>query len=149
MTLIATCSAQRERSLSVLSSAVLERTVHQFSCKEQAGISTKFLLHERENMVRTKADRVPRRAVGEKSIAKKNVAVRVNIPQKTNSSKAGKKYSGGNPYHPRETPKWQKSITCFLNISETASTASEASSLKEDQDSDIEESIEDGSDKID
>lgn len=28
---------------------------------------------------------------------------------------SGKNYSGGNPYHPRETPEWQKPITCFLN----------------------------------
>lgn len=28
---------------------------------------------------------------------------------------SGKNYSGGNPVHPRETPEWQKPITCFLN----------------------------------
>lgn len=27
----------------------------------------------------------------------------------------GKSYSGGNPYHPRETPEWQKPITNFMN----------------------------------
>jgi len=26
-----------------------------------------------------------------------------------------KKYSGGNPIHPRETPSWQKTITCFFS----------------------------------
>lgn len=26
------------------------------------------------------------------------------------------KYSGGNPIHPRETPVWQKEITCFFQL---------------------------------
>lgn len=26
------------------------------------------------------------------------------------------KYSGGNPVHPRETPVWQKEITCFFQL---------------------------------
>lgn len=63
-------------------------------------------------MVRTKADRVPAKAVGSKAPRK------ISTPSKK-SATAGKakSYSGGNPYHPRETPAWQKPITCFLNES--------------------------------
>lgn len=41
---------------------------------------------------------------------------------------AGKSYSGGNPYHPRDTPQWQKPITCFINqnSSKDAGDSSEA-----------------------
>lgn len=52
-------------------------------------------------------------AVGSKAPGKsvgKSPAVK-----KTTGSGKGKNYSGGNPYHPRETPEWQKPITCFLN----------------------------------
>ncbi|EFN80452.1 PCNA-associated factor [Harpegnathos saltator] len=93
-------------------------------------------------MVRTRADRVPRRAVGEKSSAKKNVAVKINTPKK--NGRGRKKYTSGNPYHPRETPQWQKSITCFMNSPGTTAeaTADEASS-KEDNNPDIKEDIED------
>ncbi|KAG6795243.1 PCNA-associated factor isoform X1 [Apis mellifera caucasica] len=61
-------------------------------------------------MVRTKADRVPTKAVGSKAPHK---SVKSTSVKKTNGK--GKSYSGGNPYHPRETPEWQKPITCFLN----------------------------------
>ncbi|XP_043600053.1 PCNA-associated factor-like [Bombus pyrosoma] len=63
-------------------------------------------------MVRTKADRVPTRAVGSKAPHKTTKSTPV---KKSSSSSKGKSYSGGNPYHPRETPEWQKPITCFLN----------------------------------
>ncbi|XP_033190834.1 PCNA-associated factor isoform X2 [Bombus vancouverensis nearcticus] len=63
-------------------------------------------------MVRTKADRVPTRAVGSKAPHKTTKSTPV---KKSGSSSKGKSYSGGNPYHPRETPEWQKPITCFLN----------------------------------
>ncbi|XP_017753848.1 PREDICTED: PCNA-associated factor-like [Eufriesea mexicana] len=62
-------------------------------------------------MVRTKADRVPTKAVGSKAPHK---SVK-NTPVKETSKTKGKSYSGGNPYHPRQTPEWQKPITCFLN----------------------------------
>lgn len=43
---------------------------------------------------------------------------------------SGKKFYGGSPY-PRKTPKWQKSITCFMNTSETSEiTVNKASSSK-------------------
>ncbi|KOC62115.1 PCNA-associated factor [Habropoda laboriosa] len=62
-------------------------------------------------MVRTKADRVPVKAVGSK--APRKLAKTATPVKKTSSSKG--KSSGGNAYHPRETPEWQKPITCFLN----------------------------------
>lgn len=34
-----------------------------------------------------------------------------------------KSYAGGNPYHPRETPGWQKPITSFMNTSSTTKIA--------------------------
>ncbi|XP_050528884.1 PCNA-associated factor-like [Daktulosphaira vitifoliae] len=34
----------------------------------------------------------------------------------------GKKYSGGNPVCPRETPAWQKEITCFFMSNNQNST---------------------------
>ncbi|CAK9808308.1 hypothetical protein ANTQUA_LOCUS5552 [Anthophora quadrimaculata] len=62
-------------------------------------------------MVRTRGDRVPVKAVGSKAPSK---VAKTAAPVKKSSSK-GKSYSGGNTYHPRETPEWQKPITCFLN----------------------------------
>ncbi|XP_032678284.1 PCNA-associated factor-like [Odontomachus brunneus] len=107
-------------------------------------------------MVRTKADRVPRKAIGGKVTAKKSAPVKINTPKKSTGSKGAKKQSGGNPYHPRETPKWQKSITCFISKSETTSeaTASETSSSnfienfedQKDEKNDIKENIEDDDD---
>ncbi|KAL2738475.1 PCNA-associated factor-like [Vespula maculifrons] len=61
-------------------------------------------------MVRTKADRIPTKAMGAKAPHK--------IASTTGAKKSGnrgKSYSGGNPYHPRETPEWQKPITNFMN----------------------------------
>nr|XP_031843008.1 PCNA-associated factor-like [Nomia melanderi] len=63
-------------------------------------------------MVRTKADRVPGKAVGAKAPAK---SVKSTPVKKVTGTSKGKNYSGGNPYHPRDTPDWQKPITCFLN----------------------------------
>ncbi|XP_078039099.1 PCNA-associated factor [Augochlora pura] len=63
-------------------------------------------------MVRTKADRVPGKAVGGKAPAK---AVKSTPVKAVAGPSKGKNYSGGNPYHPRETPVWQKPITFFLN----------------------------------
>ncbi|XP_076650947.1 PCNA-associated factor [Halictus rubicundus] len=63
-------------------------------------------------MVRTKADRVPSKVVGGKAPAK---SVKSTPVKKVVGTSKGKNYSGGNPYHPRETPEWQKPITCFLN----------------------------------
>ncbi|KZC10542.1 hypothetical protein WN55_01979 [Dufourea novaeangliae] len=64
-------------------------------------------------MVRTKADRVPGKVVGAKAPSKsvKSTPTKKSVIV----SSKGKNYSGGNPYHPRETPNWQKPITCFLN----------------------------------
>ncbi|KAL2714690.1 PCNA-associated factor-like [Vespula squamosa] len=59
-------------------------------------------------MVRTKADRIPTKAIGAKAPHK------IASSKKAGSSKA-KSYSGGNPYHPRDTPEWQKPITNFMN----------------------------------
>ncbi|CAL1679762.1 unnamed protein product [Lasius platythorax] len=81
-------------------------------------------------MVRTKADRVPAKAVGSKAPGK----VRADTPgRKSNGKKsAGKSYGGGNPYHPRDTPEWQKPITSFMNTSSSSkTTASNASPTKE------------------
>ncbi|XP_076241404.1 uncharacterized protein LOC143183642 [Calliopsis andreniformis] len=71
-------------------------------------------------MVRTKADRVPVKAVGAKAPSK-NVGKSTPVKKSAGSNK-GKSYSGGNPYHPRETPEWQKPITCFLNQNSSKET---------------------------
>ncbi|XP_047360519.1 PCNA-associated factor-like [Vespa velutina] len=63
-------------------------------------------------MVRTKADRVPTKAVGAKAPHK---VASTTGAKKTSGNGKGKSYSGGNPYHPRETPEWQKPITNFMN----------------------------------
>ncbi|KAL6423781.1 hypothetical protein ACFW04_010331 [Cataglyphis niger] len=79
-------------------------------------------------MVRTKADRVPGKAVGSKAPGKVSAG---SAGKKNNGRKsAGKSYGGGNPYHPRETPEWQKPITSFMNIS-SKTTTSNASPIKE------------------
>ncbi|XP_076395063.1 uncharacterized protein LOC105663333 isoform X1 [Megachile rotundata] len=67
-------------------------------------------------MVRTKADRVPTKAVGSKAPAK---SVKSTPTKKVAGSSKGKSHSGGNPYHPRATPEWQKPITCFINQNAT------------------------------
>ena len=66
-------------------------------------------------MVRTKADRVPTKAVGGKAPAKALKTAGTATPKKVIKSGKGKSYAGGNPYHPRDTPEWQKPITCFIN----------------------------------
>ncbi|KAK2587863.1 hypothetical protein KPH14_003960 [Odynerus spinipes] len=65
-------------------------------------------------MVRTKADRVPAKAVGAKAPHK---VANSGGSKKPLGGSRGRNYSGGNPYHPRETPEWQKPITNFLNQS--------------------------------
>lgn len=50
-----------------------------------------------------------------KSLILLNIFSKINHYFKNNILFSGKSYSGGNPYHPRETPEWQKPITCFLN----------------------------------
>ncbi|XP_076759235.1 PCNA-associated factor [Xylocopa sonorina] len=81
-------------------------------------------------MVRTKADRVPAKAVGSKAPHK---AVKSTPVKKTSSGARGKSYSGGNPYHPRETPEWQKPITSFLNQN-SMNTAADSSETQENND---------------
>ncbi|XP_053975382.1 PCNA-associated factor-like [Hylaeus volcanicus] len=77
-------------------------------------------------MVRTKGDRVPSKAVGAK--APRKIA-------STSQKKGGLgSKGGGNPYHPRETPEWQKPITWFLNQnSEKQDTGSSEAQESEDQ----------------
>ncbi|XP_017889687.1 PCNA-associated factor-like [Ceratina calcarata] len=65
-------------------------------------------------MVRTRADRIQAKAVGSKAPSKV-AAIVPSSPVVTPSKRRGKSYSGGNPYHPRDTPEWQKPITNFLN----------------------------------
>ncbi|XP_029155593.1 PCNA-associated factor-like [Nylanderia fulva] len=84
-------------------------------------------------MVRTKADRVPTKAVGGKAPGK----IRAANPGKSNGKKsAGKSSGGGNPYHPRETPEWQKPITSFINVA-TSSTTTTDNKSKDSQESGI------------
>ncbi|CAL7937786.1 unnamed protein product [Xylocopa violacea] len=78
-------------------------------------------------MVRTKADRVPTKVVGGKAPHK---SVKSTPVKKTSSGNKGKNYSGGNPYHPRETPEWQKPITSFLNQS-SANKATDSTETQE------------------
>ncbi|XP_076301198.1 PCNA-associated factor isoform X2 [Lasioglossum baleicum] len=85
-------------------------------------------------MVRTKADRVPGKAVGGKAPAK---SVKSTPVKKVVGTSKGKNYSGGNPYHPRETPEWQKPITCFLNqnsSTECTSASQESGGQNENED---------------
>ncbi|XP_072767732.1 PCNA-associated factor [Anoplolepis gracilipes] len=81
-------------------------------------------------MVRTKADRVPTKAVGSKAPGKKVGAATFSGNNSNGRKNAGKSYGGGNPYHPRETPDWQKPITSFLNVTTKATTIN-ASPMKE------------------
>ncbi|XP_015184900.1 PREDICTED: PCNA-associated factor-like [Polistes dominula] len=88
-------------------------------------------------MVRTKADRLPGKAVGAKAPHK--VSSTTGTAKKRRNNKASS-YSGGNPYHPRQTPDWQKPITNFMNQSITnndnvASTSHD--NEKENNESDI------------
>ncbi|GAB1869199.1 PCNA-associated factor [Camponotus japonicus] len=79
-------------------------------------------------MVRTKADRVPSKAVASKAPRKASTGTPV---RKNNGRKnVGKSHGGGNPYHPRDTPEWQKPITSFMNTS-SKTTTSNASPGKE------------------
>lgn len=61
-----------------------------------------------------------------------------------------KKYSGGNPYCPRETPAWQKPITSFFNPPSNSNGGSSSSTVVHDdsgtnpEDADITESGESG-----
>ncbi|KAI4498397.1 hypothetical protein M0802_006576 [Mischocyttarus mexicanus] len=66
-------------------------------------------------MARTKADRLPAKAVGAKAPHK--VSSTKTVGAKKTGNNKGKNYSGGNPYHPRKTPDWQKPITNFMNES--------------------------------
>lgn len=59
------------------------------------------------------------------SVGKKQMLTRTFI-----FTAAGKSHGGGNPYHPRETPEWQKPITSFMNIG-SKTTTNNASSVKE------------------
>ncbi|XP_014614009.1 PREDICTED: PCNA-associated factor-like [Polistes canadensis] len=67
-------------------------------------------------MVRTKADRLPAKAVGAKAPHK--LSSTTDGVKKTGNNKV-RGYTGGNPYHPRQTPNWQKPITNFMNQSIT------------------------------
>ncbi|XP_066582028.1 PCNA-associated factor-like [Prorops nasuta] len=79
-------------------------------------------------MVRTKADRVAVKAVGSKAPRK----IAATTPSKRSGGSKGKNYSGGNPYHPRDTPEWQKPITNFLNQTPNANgSENQPSSSKE------------------
>ncbi|PSN51047.1 hypothetical protein C0J52_15419 [Blattella germanica] len=81
-------------------------------------------------MVRTKAD-------------SSSVKVSVKAPRKvavaptTTVSDAKKDYSGGNPYCPRETPPWQKSITHFFKT--TPNDGGNTSEEKTKMDVDLQE----------
>ncbi|XP_043276029.1 pre-mRNA-splicing factor CWC22 homolog [Venturia canescens] len=59
-------------------------------------------------MVRTKAGSVSNKAIGAK--APQKVAITAILSGNAPKSK----HTGGNPYHPRETPGWQKPITFFM-----------------------------------
>ncbi|XP_012276233.1 PCNA-associated factor [Orussus abietinus] len=62
-------------------------------------------------MVRTKATSLTVRTSGGKAPRKFTAAA----PMSVSNGAQSKTYSGGNPYHPRETPNWQKPITTFFN----------------------------------
>ncbi|XP_033320973.1 PCNA-associated factor [Megalopta genalis] len=93
-------------------------------------------------MVRTKADRVPGKAVGGKAPAK---AMKSTPVKKVAGTSKGKNYSGGNPYHPRETPVWQKPITCFLN-QDSSKDCTYPSTSQENEDQNTSEETGDESD---
>ncbi|KAG7200533.1 hypothetical protein KM043_001096 [Ampulex compressa] len=63
-------------------------------------------------MVRTKAERVQTKVVGSKAPHKVG---RSTPTRKVAPAIKGEGNSGGNSYHPRETPNWQKPITRFLS----------------------------------
>ncbi|XP_076173665.1 PCNA-associated factor [Ptiloglossa arizonensis] len=84
-------------------------------------------------MVRTKADRL--KAVGGKAPSK---SVKSTPTKKGKGVSKGKNYSGGNPVHPRETPEWQKPITCFLNQNSVQDAAG-VSGVQEDENQSVNE----------
>ncbi|KAK3912412.1 PCNA-associated factor [Frankliniella fusca] len=61
-------------------------------------------------MVRTKADST---ATGAKA-PRKALSSTPSRSVSTDSDGKSKTYGGGNSYHPRETPDWQKPITTFF-----------------------------------
>ena len=95
-------------------------------------------------MVRTKADRVPTKAVGSKAPAKAVKTASPATPKKGVKSGKGKSYSGGNPYHQRDTPEWQKPITCFINQNSSKNTG-DSSEAQDNQEQNIKEQSEDES----
>ena len=96
-------------------------------------------------MVRTKADRVPTKAVGSKAPAKSLKTAAATTPKKGVKNGKGKSYSGGNPYHPRDTPEWQKPITCFIKQS-SSKDAEDSLEAQDNEEQNVKEQSEDESD---
>ncbi|XP_075217995.1 PCNA-associated factor-like [Lycorma delicatula] len=67
-------------------------------------------------MVRTR-DTASVKVSGGKATRKISNSDAMSSYDKGSASDKNNKYSGGNPYCPRETPAWQKSITCFFPAS--------------------------------
>ncbi|CAH0391893.1 unnamed protein product [Bemisia tabaci] len=81
-------------------------------------------------MVRTR-ETATIRVVGAK--APRKAAAFPSTSQSSDES-SGKKYSGGNSYCPRETPAWQKNITCFFGSSSSNKDKDEESLSKSSSD---------------
>lgn len=77
-------------------------------------------------MVRTKADSTGVKASGAKAPRK----VTVSTPTRSydSSDSKGKPSGGGNAYHPRETPEWQKPITTFFAAPPSSSKGADGDS---------------------
>lgn len=65
-------------------------------------------------MVRTKADSAGVKVLGAKAPRKALTATPTRSSYSDSDSKNKPGSSGGNSYHPRETPEWQKPITNFF-----------------------------------
>ncbi|XP_015598113.1 PCNA-associated factor [Cephus cinctus] len=89
-------------------------------------------------MVRTKAGSSSAKAVGAKAPHKVSNTAALRSSGSSEGGGKGRDYSGGNPYHPRETPNWQKPITSFFqqeaSKDKEESTASEISASSMDKD---------------
>ena len=76
-------------------------------------------------MVRTKADTTGVKVSGAKA-PRKALSTPTRSASDSNDNK-NKGYQGGNSYHPRETPGWQKPITTFFGAPSTIPKSSDGS----------------------
>ncbi|XP_034238602.1 PCNA-associated factor-like [Thrips palmi] len=85
-------------------------------------------------MVRTKADTTGVKASGAKAPRKAVVSTPTRSSDSSGDSK-GKPTVGGNSYHPRETPEWQKPITTFFVAPSSSSKESNGESASSNKSS--------------